>query len=184
MGDIALDPLLRRQPGRRGEAVFRPRMPVQLHSHAPDPPVLAEHIELWPNVGALEIRVRHDRVRPAGPLGGILDPPDFLLELLRWPIRLDIDRLRHPARGGLGTVLLYRVVASYRPVRPEDAGLHRAGQPRKVRLSPDVEMAVDQGAHPLASSAHTRAAGLDLAALRPISFRMACGELPSERSSR
>ena len=84
-----------------------------------------------------------DGVRPAGFIRHSLHPRDLVLEPVRRPVGLHVDRTRHPAVREVVEILVDEVVAPDRLVGTEDPRLHRPEQPREIGLAPDVVVRVD-----------------------------------------
>jgi hypothetical protein len=146
-GDVAADRRVRAQIGAGRETIELLLVPVQLHPRAPHQSVAAEPVELRPHVIRAKIRMGDDRVRPAGFLGGALDPGRFVLEALLGPVGLHINRLDDAIAGEVVEVFADRIVATDRLIGAEDARLHRPEQPGKVGLTPDVMMRIDDTGH-------------------------------------
>ncbi len=86
-------------------------------------------------------------MRPAGFLGGTLDPGRLVLETLLRPVGLHIDRLDDAIVGEVVEVFADRIVATDRLIGTKDARLHRPDQPGKVGLTPYVMMRIDDTGH-------------------------------------
>ena len=140
------------QIGASGKAVRRVLVPVQLHAQAAHQAIASEDVELRADIGAQKIGVADDRMRPAGFIRRALDPGDLVLESLWRPVGLHVDRSTDTATVEIGEELVDQVVAANGLIGSEDARLHRARQPRQVRLPPDVMMCVDEAAHGIVRS--------------------------------
>src|SRR5260370_822312 len=81
--------------------------------------------------------------RPAGLLGGPLDPGRLVLETLLRAVGLHIDRLDDAIAGEVVEIFAERIVATDRFVGTEDARLHWPDQPGKIGLTPYVMMRID-----------------------------------------
>lgn len=171
-GDVAHEPRIAWQVGRGREAVLRVLVPVQLLADAAHQRPAREAVELWPGIFLQEIGEGDDGLRPAGAFRFARDPGHFVLEALRRPVGLDVDRRRHPRPFDVGQILLDRVVPADRPIGAEDARLHRPVEPGQVGAAPDVEVGVDDAVH-----------GCGLPASPRTKRQSAASELPSAMSS-
>ncbi len=145
--DIAPDHGIGAEVRPRSEAVERIFVPVQLHAHAAHQRIARQPVELRAHVIDAEIGIGDDGVRPAVLVRGLLHPGRLVLEAVVGPVGLHVNRAGDAGALEIVEIFLDRIVAADRLVGPEDARLHRAGQPGQVGLTPDVMMGVDDVGH-------------------------------------
>src|SRR5271155_4292378 len=120
---------------------------MQLHAHPAHEGIERKAVELRAHVVGAEVGIGADRVRPAGRVRRALHPSRLVFVALGRPVCLHVDRFDDAGPGYIGAELLDRVIAPNRLIGAENAGLHRAGEPGKVALPPDMMMAVGHRIH-------------------------------------
>src|SRR5262249_10875652 len=118
-----------------------------LHADTAHEWISGQPVELRTDVLDVEIGKGHDGMRPAMFIRRLLHPGGLVFEAVIGPIGLYIDRSRHAGGGKIGEIFLNRIVATDRLIGAEDARLHGTGQPRQIRLTPNVVMCVDEFTH-------------------------------------
>src|SRR5258707_12837081 len=77
----------------------------------------------------------------------LLHPRGFIFEAVIGPVGLHVNRADDAGAREIVEIFANGIIAADRFIGPEDARLHRAGQPGEIRLTPDMMMGVDDTSH-------------------------------------